>query len=75
MKGDYMIYLNIRNLREDNDLTQNDLAKILFVSQNTYSRYENGLSQLTAETLILLADFYNVSIDYLLGRSNDPSTH
>ena len=70
-----MIYPNIRNLREDRDLKQKDLAEILHISQNTYSQYENGVIQLTAETLILLADFYNVSIDYLLGRSNDPTKH
>ncbi len=70
-----MIYPNIRNLREDRDLKQKDLAEILHISQNTYSQYENGVIQLTAETLILLADFYNVSIDYLLGRSNDPTKY
>ena len=70
-----MIYPNIRNLREDRDLKQKDLAEILHISQNTYSQYENGVIQLTAETLILLADFYNVSIDYLLVRSNDPTKH
>ena len=70
-----IIYPNIRNLREDRDLKQKDLAEILHISQNTYSQYKNEVIQLTAETLILLADFYNVSIDYLLGRSNDPSMH
>ncbi|MBR5261958.1 MAG: helix-turn-helix transcriptional regulator [Oscillospiraceae bacterium] len=70
-----MIYPNIRNLREDRDLKQKDLAEILHISQNTYSQYENGVIQLTAETLILLADFYNVSIDYLLGRSNNPTKY
>ena len=67
-----MIFPNIRGLREDRDLKQKDLADILHVSQNTYSQYENGVIQLTAENLILLADFYNVSIDYLLGRTDDP---
>ena len=70
-----MIYPNIRNLREDRDLKQKDLAEILHISPNTYSQYENGVIQLTAETLILLADFYNVSIDYLLGRSNNPTKY
>ena len=70
-----MIYPNIRNLREDRDLKQKDLAEILHISQNTYSQYENGVIQLTAETLIILADFYNVSIDYLLGRSNNPTKY
>ena len=63
-----MIYKNIRNLREDRDLKQKDLAEMLNVSQNTYSQYETGVIELTASTLIKLADFYDVSVDYLLGR-------
>lgn len=63
-----MIYENIRNLREDRDLKQKDLAAMLNVSQNTYSQYETGTIELTASTLIKLADFYDVSVDYLLGR-------
>ena len=46
---------------------------MLNVSQNTYSQYENGIIQLTAESLIKLADFYNVSVDYLLGRTDNPA--
>lgn len=67
-----MIYPNIKNLREDSDLRQCDLSKILHVSQNTYSQYENGVISWTAENLIILADYYNVSIDYLVGRTNNP---
>lgn len=63
-----MIDENIRNLREDRDLKQKDLASMLNVSQNTYSQYETGTIELTASTLIKLADFYDVSVDYLLGR-------
>lgn len=63
-----MVYENIRNLREDRDLKQKDLAAMLNVSQNTYSQYETGTIELTASTLIKLADFYDVSVDYLLGR-------
>ena len=63
-----MVYKNIRNLREDRDLRQKDLAAMLNVSQNTYSQYETGVIELTASTLIKLADFYDVSVDYLLGR-------
>lgn len=66
-----MIYKNIRNLREDRDLRQKDLAAMLNVSQNTYSQYETGVIELTASTLIKLADFYDVSVDYLLGRKQD----
>lgn len=66
-----MVYPNIKSLREDNDLRQRELAQILHISQNTYSQYETGIIEFTAEKLILLADYYNVSVDYLLGRSTD----
>lgn len=65
-----MIYKNLRSIREDSDLRQSDIAKILNVSQNTYSQYETGVIALTAEILIKLANFYNVSVDYLLDRTN-----
>lgn len=67
-----MLYPNIRALREDRDLKQRQVAQVLCVSQNTYSQYETGAIELTAEKLILLADFYDVSIDYLLGRTDTP---
>ena len=63
-----MVYKNIRNLREDRDLRQKDLAAMLNVSQNTYSQYETGVIELTASTLIKLAEFYGVSVDFLLDR-------
>ena len=56
----------IKELREDNDLYQRDICKILNVSQQQYSRYELGENQMTYEQLITLADFYKVSIDYIL---------
>ena len=64
-----MQFPNIRNLREDRDLRQRQLAEVLHVSQNTYSQSETGIIELTAEKLVLLADFYDVSVDYLLGRT------
>lgn len=64
-----MIFPNIRSLREDHDYKQRDLAAVLHVSQNTYSQYENGIISLTAENLLVLAEFYQVSVDYLLGRT------
>lgn len=67
----HMIYENIRNLREDNDKKQRELAEYLHVSQNTYSQYENGVLSLSPETLIKLAEFYNTSVDYLLGLTNE----
>ena len=67
-----MQFKNLRNIREDRDLKQKDLAKVLNVSQNTYSQYETGVISITAELLIKLADFYNVSVDYLLDRTDNP---
>ncbi len=65
------MYEKIRELREDNDLLQKDLAKYLHCSQVAYSRYELGLRDIPTEVLILLAKFYNTSVDYLLGLTND----
>ena len=65
-----MVFKNLRAIREDNDIKQKEVAKILNVSQNTYSQYENGVIELTAEVLIKLSNFYDVSIDYLLDRTD-----
>ncbi|WP_298481865.1 helix-turn-helix domain-containing protein [uncultured Ruminococcus sp.] len=65
-----MQYVRIRNLREDMDLTQTDMAKVLFISQRTYSYYESGGHDIPTEILVRLADFYDVSVDYLLGRTD-----
>lgn len=70
-----MVFSNLRNIREDNDLKQKDLASILNVSQNTYSQYETGVIALTAEVLLKLADYYDVSVDYLLDRTNNPNVN
>ena len=67
-----MQFRNLRGIREDRDIKQKDIAQILNVSQNTYSQYETGVISLTAEVLIKLSDYYNVSIDYLLDRTNNP---
>ena len=60
----------IRNLREDNDLTQNELSKYLNISQVAYSYYELGKRTIPLELLSQLADYYNTSIDYLLYRTD-----
>ena len=65
-----MIYARIRNLREDKDLTQTDIAEYLHVSQRTYSRYENDERAIPIEILSQLADFHHTSVDYLIGRTN-----
>ena len=59
----------IRNLREDNDLSQTELARILHISQRAYSHYENGEREIPLSILIALADYYKVSLDYLVGRN------
>ncbi|MDY3079705.1 MAG: helix-turn-helix transcriptional regulator [Oscillospiraceae bacterium] len=64
------MYRRLRDLREDNDLKQRQLAEVLHVSQTTYSRYESGAIDIPSDALIKLADFYGVSTDYLLGRSD-----
>ena len=68
-----MVFKNLRALREDRDLRQKELAAVLNVSQNTYSQYENGVIALTAEVLIKLADYYGVSVDYLLDQTDNPN--
>ena len=64
------MYERIRNLREDRDLKQEDLARLLNCTQACYSNYENGKRDIPTEVLDILADFYQVSIDYLLGRTS-----
>ena len=68
-------YERLRDLREDKDLTQADVANILNTTQQVYSRYENGLNQIPLHHLITLADFYKTSVDYLLGRTNNPTPY
>ena len=63
--------LRIRDLREDNDKTQTDIADLLHISQATYSRYETGDLDIPHSALQILADYYNTSVDYLLGRTDD----
>ncbi|MDR1801959.1 MAG: helix-turn-helix domain-containing protein [Lachnospiraceae bacterium] len=60
----------IRNLREDKDLTQTDIAAILNISQRAYSHYESGSRKIPLDVLMNLADYYNCSVDYLLGRTD-----
>ncbi|MBO7214242.1 MAG: helix-turn-helix transcriptional regulator [Clostridia bacterium] len=63
--------VRIKDLREDNDLTQKEVASYLQVKQNTYSQYENGQRQIPIELLISLAKFYGTSTDYILGLTNN----
>lgn len=68
-----MQFRNLKGIREDRDIRQKEIAKYLNVSQNTYSQYETGVISLTAEVLIKLSEYYKVSIDYLLDRTNNPT--
>lgn len=70
-----MQYIRIRNLREDSDLTQTDMAKVLFISQRTYSYYESGGHDIPTEILVKIADYFNVSVDYLLNRTDKKETN
>lgn len=65
--------MRLKDLREDNDVKQKQLAEYLNIKQNTYSQYENGKREIPIEMLWKLADFYNTSIDYIIGRTENPT--
>jgi len=69
------MYERIRNLREDNDWTQTDVAKQLNCSQRIYSNYERGEVDIPTDILIKLADMHNTSTDYLLDRTNNKKSY
>ena len=66
-------YKRIRELREDHDKTQNDIAQYLNMKQPQYYRYENGLRDIPTDILIALAKYYDTSTDYILGLTDDPN--
>ena len=68
--GVYMMILRIKDLHEDNDLTQTQVAKILMCDQSLYSKYERGERDMPLRLLFSLSDYYKVSLDYLVGRTN-----
>ena len=67
--------MRIKDLREDRDFTQKEVAEYLHVKQNTYSQYENGQRQLPLSCLIALAKFYNTSTDYILGLTDQETPY
>ena len=69
------MYRRIRDLREDHDLTQKQMGELLTCSQRVYSNYERGDIDIPTSVLIRLADFYDVSVDYLLGRTDQRKTN
>ena len=69
------MYERIRNLREDKDLTQKQLGEILNMSQTGYNQYETGKNDIPTKILINLSEFYNTSIDYLLGITDEKAPY
>lgn len=69
------MYRRIRELREDRDLLQKDMAKLLNCSQVAYSRYELGLRDIPTDVLIFLAKFHNTSVDYILGLTDEKTAY
>ena len=72
--GKKEVVMRLKDIREDRDFTQQQIAQVLHIKQNTYSQYESGKRQLPLEALVDLAQFYHVSTDYLLGLTevSDP---
>ncbi len=69
------MYKRIKDLREDKDLSQKDIAKILNMSQTGYSKYEVGTNDIPTKILISLSVFYNTSVDYILGLTDNPKPY
>ena len=70
-----MFFYRLKDMREDRDLLQTDVAALLGISQTVYSRYERGFQTIPVIHLLKLADFYNTSTDFLLGRTNNPKPY
>ena len=68
-------YERIRNLREDSDLTQAELGRQINVPQRTYAYYESGQRMIPPQVLVALAEYYHVSIDYLVGLTDEPAAY
>ena len=67
-------YPRLMDLRADNDLTQKQVAEFLLITQQQYSLYERGYRDIPSDCLISLADFYNTSVDYIVGRTDNPKS-
>ena len=70
MRSDILKYQRIRDLREDHNLSQKDVAEYLNIKQNTYSRYETNDRSIPLEIISKLADYYDTSVDYIIKRTN-----
>lgn len=75
MKTGILKYGRIRDLRNDRGLTQGDIAEILNVKQNTYCQYEIGVINYPLDVVVKLAEYYNVSVDYLVGLTDEPAPY
>ena len=73
-RGDFFVnyYQRLKDLREDRDLKQSDIAKILDIGQSDYSKYERGVNMMGIDKYIKLAQYYNISLDYLTGLTSTP---
>ena len=71
LKTEILKYERIRNIRIDRGLTQEDVAKLLNVKQNTYCQYETGVLNYPLDLVVKLAEYYNVSMDYLVGLTDE----
>jgi len=69
------MYRRLRDLRQDRDMKQSEVAKMLNMSQTGYSKYETGENDIPTSVLIKLARFYNTSIDYILGETDNPKRY
>lgn len=68
-----MKFARLKDLREDRNMTQQQLSELLGIQQTVYSRYERGAQDIPVRHLLVLADYYHTSTDYLLGRTNNPA--
>lgn len=75
MRTEILKYGRIRDIRNDRGLTQEQIAKVLHVSQNTYSQYEIGTTRFPLDVVVKLAEYYNVSMDYLVGLTDEPTPY
>lgn len=70
-----MYFQRLKDLREDKDMKQIQIAELLHIQQTVYSRYERGVQNIPIEHLLFLADYYNVSTDFILGRTDNPKVN
>ena len=75
MRNEILKYKRVRDMREDKNLSQRDIAQYLNINQNTYSRYETSERGMPLEVIGRLADFYETSVDYLMGRTDNPAPY